>query len=331
MAAFNYDDGGRAAAGFRGQTQDCVVRAAAIAAQVPYLSIYDRLHELSKAERPRRTKRGNRGSRSGARTGVTKATTRKLMAALGFTWVPTMSIGSGCRVHLRAKELPAGRIVVQLSGHVCAVINGMVHDIYDPSRDGKRCVYGYWHLSSSPGGVVVAGGQGGRLNGSNRTERRRNEKRDRKEGKKQRREEQLGRWTPFVELHTVTQNGGPEQPVSVSGFQKAFMNNRYLVLVRRAENAQPFGHVWHLSIRRNDRGAARDWRDFQRIKNELVGEETEAVEIFPAESRLVDESNQYHLWCFPAYRLPFGFDVRSVLDAKDGTLGGATQRPFDQD
>jgi hypothetical protein len=61
--------------------------------------------------------------------------------------VPTMQIGSGCRVHLRADELPAGRIICQVSRHLCAVIDGVVYDTHDPTRDGTRCVYGYWHKS----------------------------------------------------------------------------------------------------------------------------------------------------------------------------------------
>jgi hypothetical protein len=55
-----------------------------------------------------------------------------------------MQIGSGCRVHLRADELTPGRLVVQLSRHLTAVIDGVVHDTHDPSRNGTRCVYGYW-------------------------------------------------------------------------------------------------------------------------------------------------------------------------------------------
>ncbi|MGH3430252.1 MAG: DUF7694 domain-containing protein, partial [Mycobacteriales bacterium] len=47
----------------------------------------------------------------------------------------------------------------------------------------------------------------------------------------------------------------------------------------------PDGFVRHLSIRRQDRQAARDWRDFQRIKTEIAGPDTEAVELFPAEGR----------------------------------------------
>ena len=55
----------------------------------------------------------------------------------------------------------------------------------------------------------------------------------------------------------------------------------------------------YLSIRHIDRKAIRDWRHFQRIKNELAGENREALEIFPPEEFLVDTANQYHLWVMP--------------------------------
>lgn len=57
----------------------------------------------------------------------------------------------------------------------------------------------------------------------------------------------------------------------------------------------PNGWV-HLNIRRVDGGPVlRDWRHFQQIKNELLGDECEAIEMYPAESRKVDTSNKYHL------------------------------------
>jgi hypothetical protein len=59
-------------------------------------------------------------------------------------WVPTMAIGSGCQHHLRADQLPGGRLVVCLSGRLTAVVDGVVHDTQDPSRWGTRCVYGYF-------------------------------------------------------------------------------------------------------------------------------------------------------------------------------------------
>jgi len=66
----------------------------------------------------------------------------------------------------------------------------------------------------------------------------------------------------------------------------------------------------NLDIKRLDGGSDKNWRDFQQIKNELIGPEHEAVELFPAESRLVDTSNQYHLWVHvdPGFRFPFGLE-----------------------
>lgn len=136
---FVIDDGGRAAAGFRGQTGDCVCRAIAIAAERPYAEVYAALNGAADRERPRRGKK-----RSSARTGVHKVTIRRYLTDLGWHWVPTMQIGSGCKVHLCGGELPSGRLIVSVSRHLVAVIDGVVHDTHDPSRDGTRCVYGYF-------------------------------------------------------------------------------------------------------------------------------------------------------------------------------------------
>ena len=136
---FAYDDGGREAAGFKGDARDCVCRAIAIATGRPYREVYDKLNELGKAERASKKR-----TRSNARNGVFKATTRKAMEFFGLEWVPLMKIGSGCTVHLRPDELPAGTLVAKVSRHVVAVIDGVTHDTFDPSRGGNRCVYGYW-------------------------------------------------------------------------------------------------------------------------------------------------------------------------------------------
>ena len=56
-----------------------------------------------------------------------------------------MYFGKGCTCHLRDGELPKkGRLLVSVSKHLTAVIDGNVHDIYDCTRNGKRCVYGYF-------------------------------------------------------------------------------------------------------------------------------------------------------------------------------------------
>jgi hypothetical protein len=136
---FVYDDGGRAAAGYKGRTGDCVVRAIAIACQIPYQEVYDAINVLSRTE-------GNHGTRkrSSARGGVRRTTYEEYLRQLGWVWVATMRIGSGCRVHLKVEELPAGRLIVRLSRHLCAVVDGVTHDIYNPDRQGSRCVYGYF-------------------------------------------------------------------------------------------------------------------------------------------------------------------------------------------
>jgi hypothetical protein len=137
---FQLDDGGRRAAGYKGKAGDCVVRAIAIATEKPYQEIYDLVNSAAVHERTGKRKRGI----SNARTGVYKVSIKRIMKQLGWVWTPTMQIGSGCTVHLRAEELPPGRLVVSVSKHLTAVIDGVIHDTHDCSRRGTRCVYGYW-------------------------------------------------------------------------------------------------------------------------------------------------------------------------------------------
>jgi len=138
---WKYNDGGRKNAGFKGKANDCVCRAICIAGQLDYTTVYNRLNEAGAKERTSKRRAG----KSNARTGVHISTIRKFLANLGWVWVPTMGIGTGCKVHLRDGELPRGRLIVNLSKHTAAVINGVIFDTDDPSRDGTRCVYGYWY------------------------------------------------------------------------------------------------------------------------------------------------------------------------------------------
>jgi hypothetical protein len=142
-------DGGRQAAGFKGHTGDCVVRAITIATGRSYLNVYSSLHRYALTDRvlmARLTRRYGARARDHAspRTGVDRRVYDRYLRECGWTWTATMKVGHGCTVHLRGEELPAGRLVVRVSGHMCAVIDGVVHDTHDPSRGGTRCVYGYW-------------------------------------------------------------------------------------------------------------------------------------------------------------------------------------------
>jgi hypothetical protein len=105
-----------------------------------------------------------------------------------------------------------------------------------------------------------------------------------------------------------------------------FMNDTYTVIVRGAGTP-----LIHISVRRNDRGTDIPWRDLQCIKNDVLGTEMEAVELFPAESRLVDTANQRHLWAFAPgtpigdHGFPFGFSTRMVISEPDPETGSVQQ------
>lgn len=140
-----FNDGGRSAAGYKGVAGDCVTRSIAIVTGLPYQQVYDRLAEGNATQR--KTKRS--GKATGKRTAaagitVTRKWFKDYMKELGLVWTPTMQIGSGCTVHLREGELPMGKLIVAVSRHWTAVIDGVIHDNHDCSRGGGRCVYGYY-------------------------------------------------------------------------------------------------------------------------------------------------------------------------------------------
>jgi hypothetical protein len=137
---FVEDDGGRAATGRKGDAGDCATRAIAIATGVPYGEVYDALADGMKRRRGRHRTNGRRS----ARDGVFRSVYQPYLESLGWEWVPTMQVGQGCRVHLRADELPGGPIIVRLSRHLAAVVDGVLHDTHDGSRGGSRCVYGFF-------------------------------------------------------------------------------------------------------------------------------------------------------------------------------------------
>lgn len=138
---FNYNDGGRSNY-FKGMTGDCVCRAISIGTGMDYKTVYDMINEKAKHEKITKRKK----SKSNARTGVYKRNFKEILKELGWTWVPLMTIGSGCTNHLAQGEIPMDKtIICSLSHHLTCVVNGVLNDTYDCSREGTRCVYGYWY------------------------------------------------------------------------------------------------------------------------------------------------------------------------------------------
>lgn len=155
-----YDDGGRGAAGYLGRTGDCFTRSVAIATQMPYREIYAFVNGVAKEMKAKQQSKELKqtkkqrcwGSLGDARRGVKKPLFHEVMCRLGWKWTPTMRYGQGCKVHLRREELPGGRLVCRVTKHMVAVVDGVIRDTYDPSRDSTRCVYGYFskHSDATP-------------------------------------------------------------------------------------------------------------------------------------------------------------------------------------
>ena len=114
--------------------------------------------------------------------------------------------------------------------------------------------------------------------------------------------------------------------VNESKKQEIWINDKYQVNILRGKDCDQYVHIKeykgkcdYLSIKTLEKEPIHDWRDLQQIKNELCGEDREALEIYPSEHRLVDTANQYHLWVIPKdAQIPFGFTHREVYTKEQG-------------
>ena len=104
-----------------------------------------------------------------------------------------------------------------------------------------------------------------------------------------------------MKLNDITR----EQAIEALRADEFWRNDTYGAAIKHFQSRSPFVPTTQLNLWRHDDGTVRDWYDLQRIKNDVLGVDVEAFELYPAESRLVDTANSYHLWAFPAgYRIP---------------------------
>lgn len=127
------------------------------------------------------------------------------------------------------------------------------------------------------------------------------------------------KWVPLKLILATDQFGG-----------ETWMNPWYEVrVVRHADGwildaALPWVRIGIACI---DGEARHDWRVFQQIKNQVAGPEWWALELYPAESQLIDPSNYYILYAAPA--LPFGNRYGRVLAGPANSM--APQRGWHPD
>ncbi len=85
-------------------------------------------------------------------------------------------------------------------------------------------------------------------------------------------------------------------------------NSEYIIEKHHIVDGHPF--EYRLAIKRADKKTIHSWSLFQEIKNQLVGEDVVAIEIYPEQSKVTDTTNMYHLWVFKA-----GYNPRVSLVA----------------
>lgn len=85
---------------------------------------------------------------------------------------------------------------------------------------------------------------------------------------------------------------------------RAWRNNRYTVTVFDNHPVSTGTATRALIQKHDDTPILNHWAELYRIKNELFGEQTVAIEYYPAKSELIDDHNIYWLWIFPEGVLP---------------------------
>lgn len=103
-------------------------------------------------------------------------------------------------------------------------------------------------------------------------------------------------WTDFEKVYPMKEDG---TPVEVEEGEQYWRNSFYLVLVKCIVPSEGLDGPVRLDIKHNLNKPIREWKHLQRIKNELVGEEREALEVFPPESMVTHMSNMHNLFVVP--------------------------------
>ena len=118
MIKFIKNDGGRAAAGYRGRARDCVARAIAILTGNEYEVVYGIVALIN---------RENGGKRS-ARNAVSKTVTRQSLMEFDLIKVP---LGAGVKPTFTEAYEQYGNCIVTTNRHVCAIVDGALQDTQD--------------------------------------------------------------------------------------------------------------------------------------------------------------------------------------------------------
>ena len=124
MVRFRKDDGGRAAAGYRGDAGDCVVRSLSILLDYPYKPLY---LEMAREQGKLKDRKGRKMARS-ARNGVDKRAYTKVFERHGLVKV---RLPKGQRPTISEAHERYGNCIITTAKHIFAVVDGAVRDTWD--------------------------------------------------------------------------------------------------------------------------------------------------------------------------------------------------------
>lgn len=85
---------------------------------------------------------------------------------------------------------------------------------------------------------------------------------------------------------------------------RAYRNNKYTVMIMDDCPTTHGPAIRAMVQKHDDTPFINHWATMQRIKNEIFGIETTAIEYYPAQSELVDQHNIYWMWIFPEGIIP---------------------------
>ena len=121
MIGYRYDDGSRAAAGYRGKTGDCVVRAIAICAREDYSAVYRTMAEHMKRNGYATRERNRKAPRRRGQLNARRVQDR-VLEAYGFRKV---RLPSGERPTYTEAHRSYGDCIVGTTKHVAAIVGGV--------------------------------------------------------------------------------------------------------------------------------------------------------------------------------------------------------------
>ena len=120
----------------------------------------------------------------------------------------------------------------------------------------------------------------------------------------------IDRWPPWQQQPAEVVDATRQRYTSVDHVETVWTNTLYVVLICRPRST-PWGICTPVMVRNREGMPVRSWAYLQRIKDELLGKERWAFEVYPPASQLKDEAHLTHLWVFDAGTFPSAINLQN--------------------